>query len=174
MTRVSVVQTARTQRRSTMNWSEVLADPSLQDLPYKIETNGLGQIVMTPASNRHGQQQLHLGRMLMDLKPEGDVQVECSINTPSGVKVADVAWYSKQFIATHGDATPFEQAPELCIEVCSPSNSSRELEEKMRLYFEQGAKEVWFCSDEGQLEFHTNAGQVDSSDIFPGFPMSVE
>jgi len=157
-----------------MNWSEVLADPSLQDLPYKIETNGLGQIVMTPASNRHGRFQVEISYQLRERISEGRVQVECSVSTEHGVKVADVAWYSEQFIATQGDATPFEQAPELCIEVCSPSNSRRELEEKMRLYFEQGAKEVWFCSDEGQLEFHTNAGQVDTSDLFPGFPVSVK
>jgi len=158
-----------------MNWSDVLADPSLQNLPYKIETNGLGQIVMTPASNRHGNLQVHLSKMLLDLQQGGgDVQVECSISTPNGVKVADVAWYSDQFIAAHGDATPFEQAPELCIEVCSPSNSRRELEEKMRLYFGQGAQEVWFCSNEGQLEFHAIAGQIDASNLFPGFPASIK
>jgi len=157
-----------------MNWSDVIADPSLQDLPYKIETNSLGQIVMTPASNRHGQLQLHLGKMLMDLQPGGDVQVECSINTPNGVKVADVAWYSEQFIAIHGDATPFEQAPELCIEVCSPSNSQRELVEKMQLYFEQEAQEVWFCSDDGLLEFYSIAGQEETSSLIPGFPVSIE
>ncbi|RME59856.1 Uma2 family endonuclease, partial [Candidatus Parcubacteria bacterium] len=33
-----------------MKWSEVLADPTLQDLPYKIELNEWEQIVMTPAS----------------------------------------------------------------------------------------------------------------------------
>jgi len=37
-----------------MNWSEVIADSCLQDLPYKIELNQHGAIVMTPASNRHG------------------------------------------------------------------------------------------------------------------------
>ncbi len=30
-----------------MNWAEVVAHPSLQDLPFKIETNENGQIVMT-------------------------------------------------------------------------------------------------------------------------------
>ncbi len=37
-----------------MNWSEVIADRSLHDLPYRIEMNGYGQIVRTPISNRHG------------------------------------------------------------------------------------------------------------------------
>ena len=31
-----------------MNWQEVCADPHLRDLPYKIELNERGQILMTP------------------------------------------------------------------------------------------------------------------------------
>lgn len=31
-----------------MNWQEVCADPHLLDLPYKIELNERGQILMTP------------------------------------------------------------------------------------------------------------------------------
>ena len=30
-----------------MQWAEVLRDPSLQDLPYKIELNEWGQVVMS-------------------------------------------------------------------------------------------------------------------------------
>lgn len=37
-----------------MTWEEVCADPSLQDLPYKIELNRWGKIVMGPASRHHG------------------------------------------------------------------------------------------------------------------------
>ena len=36
-----------------MKWQEVLEDKSLQDLPYKIELNAWGQIVMSPAKVRH-------------------------------------------------------------------------------------------------------------------------
>jgi len=37
-----------------MQWSDVLNDKSLSNLPYKIELNEYGQIVMSPASNQHG------------------------------------------------------------------------------------------------------------------------
>ena len=37
-----------------MQWSDVLEDRSLDNLPYKIEINEWGQIVMSPASNRRG------------------------------------------------------------------------------------------------------------------------
>jgi hypothetical protein len=31
-----------------MQWAEVVEDPNLKDLPYKIELNEYGQIIMTP------------------------------------------------------------------------------------------------------------------------------
>lgn len=34
-----------------MKWQEVCEDKALQDLPYKIELNRWGQIVMSPAKN---------------------------------------------------------------------------------------------------------------------------
>ena len=36
-----------------MNWQEVCADPHLRDLPYKIELNERGQILMTPVRLYH-------------------------------------------------------------------------------------------------------------------------
>jgi hypothetical protein len=38
-------------------WSELCRDPSLEDLPYKIELNAWGKIEMSPASNRPGRLQ---------------------------------------------------------------------------------------------------------------------
>jgi len=157
-----------------MNWSEVIADPCLQDLPYKIELNQYGAIVMTPASNRHGHLQVEIAYLLKTLRPEGRTLTECSVDSPSGVKVADVAWLSVPFVETHGEATPFERAPELCVEILSPSNSRVEMAEKMQLYFDQGAQEIWFCSEAGSLEFHTPASQVETSLLFPEFPQAIK
>ena len=44
-----------------LRWDEVLKDPSLQDLPYKIELNAWGKVEMSPASNRHGRLQMAIG-----------------------------------------------------------------------------------------------------------------
>jgi Uma2 family endonuclease len=156
-----------------MEWSDVIADPSLQDLPYKIELNQYGAIVMTPASNRHGRLQVRISNELLKQSSTGQVQVECSVDTPRGVKVADVTWYSDQFEKRHGDATPYAEAPELCIEVLSPSNSPVEMAEKIQLYFEQGAQEVWLCDEAGKMEFHTPQGESSASALFPGFPPSI-
>lgn len=35
-----------------MNWEEVCADPVLKNLPYKIELNKWGNIVMTPSKKK--------------------------------------------------------------------------------------------------------------------------
>jgi hypothetical protein len=35
------------------HWQHVLQDETLRDLPYKIETNAHGQIVMSPVTKRH-------------------------------------------------------------------------------------------------------------------------
>jgi hypothetical protein len=30
-------------------WQEIVADPALRDIPYKVETNHRGQLVLSPA-----------------------------------------------------------------------------------------------------------------------------
>ncbi len=41
-----------------MEWREVVEHPSLKDLPFKIETNEWGNIMMAPASDACGIYQL--------------------------------------------------------------------------------------------------------------------
>lgn len=152
-----------------MNWNEVISDPCLQDLPYKIELDRYGQIVMSPASNRHSYFQGRISRILEDLGPEGKTLPECSIDTDEGVKVADVAWLSPAFFEAHEFVTPYPLSPDLCIEVISPSNSRKAMEFKRDLFFSQGAKEVWFCDSEGQIEYFLPGRAADSSSLFPNF-----
>ncbi|MEN0109227.1 MAG: Uma2 family endonuclease [Planctomycetota bacterium] len=155
-----------------MQWSDILADPSLQDLPYKIETNQYGQIVMSPASNQQGFLQVEIAAALR-VRATGRVYSEASIDTGRGVKVADVAWCSDAFHAKHGPSDPFPAAPELCVEVRSPSNSRRELDEKRALYFAAGATEVWECDLQGAVTFFGPAGELTDSTLFAGFPKQI-
>jgi hypothetical protein len=37
-----------------MRWADVIDNPLLQNLPFKIELNRWGRIEMSPASNQHG------------------------------------------------------------------------------------------------------------------------
>lgn len=150
-----------------MQWTDVLADSTLRNLPYKIELNEYGKIVMTPASNRHGSVQMRTGRKIWDGLYEGEVITECSVDTDKGVKVADVAWCSPAFIERHGLETPFTEAPEICVEIVSPSNSEREMQEKRALYFARGAKEVWIVSEEGESRFFGPEGERGRSALMP-------
>lgn len=148
-----------------MQWSDVLNDPSLRNLPYKIELDEYGRILMSPASNRHGIQQAKLVKLLAQALQEGEIATECSISTHLGVRVADVVWMSSQFQTKYGEQTPYPQAPELCIEILSPSNSSREMEEKIRLYLGYGAFEVWIVDADGTIALFGAEGKRQQSVI---------
>ncbi len=157
-----------------MIWAEVLADKSLQDLPYKIELNGRGQIVMSPASNRHGLYQTEIAVELKRLGRLGRVITECSVQTADGVKVADIAWMSAAFAKKHGLVTPYRTAPEICVEVVSPSNLKLEIAEKVTLYLAKGAHEMWVCNGQGHMTFHDHSGELAKSKVFPRFPQKIK
>lgn len=134
---------------STLTWADVMANPFLKDLPFKIELNKWGRIEMSPASNQHGRLQYSIGKEL-DRRPGGIVIMECSIATTDGVRVADVAWISDARLASFGDCTPYPHAPEICVEIMSPSNTWGEMHMKAGLYLEAGAEEVWIEALEGE------------------------
>ncbi len=145
-----------------MHWSEIIDDPALQDLPYKIELNKWGVIEMSPASNWHAITQGKLISVLRQYFQFGLLLVECSVQTSDGVRVPDVAWCSDEFIQSHGEATPFPKAPELCIELVSPANSRHEMERKIGLFLEAGALEVWLLSRVG-FEYYGPQGRREHS-----------
>jgi len=93
------------------------------------------------------------------------------MSTADGVRAADVAWASAACMRELGDGTCFVRAPEICVEVLSPSNTKAEIEEKMTLYFDAGAREVWVCAPSGAMTFNGRDGKrLKSSKLCPGFP----
>jgi len=156
-----------------MKWQEVIEHPSLKDLPFKIELNEYGKIEMSPASNRHGRLCSKISLIFVESGKEGEIYLRCSIDTRKGVKVADVAWSSPHFFAQYGEMTPLPVAPEICVEILSPSNSEREMLEKIDLYLAKGAQEVWLCDDDGNLTFDAAQGELQLSRLFPNFPKNI-
>lgn len=146
-----------------MQWSEVVDNPYFENLPFKIELNRYGKIEMTPASNKHGRLQSKISALLERKLKKGEVLIECSIQTTEGVKVADVAWCSKEFIQRHGYATPYQQAPEICIEVVSPSNSKEEMQNKVKFYLAAGAVEVWVVWEQSGVDYYSQSGKLENS-----------
>ena len=151
-----------------MEWSEVIDNPLLKDLPFKIELNRFGKLLMSPTSNKHGIAQSRIGALLTNKHPNGVTISECSIQTPEGTKVADVAWASNAFIEEWGTVTPFPRAPELCVEIVSPSNSREEMQIKTALYLEAGAEEVWIVYIDSHMEIFTAAGPVNNTAFSEG------
>lgn len=152
-------------------WREVVDSPYLRNLPFKLELNENGKVefAMSPATNRHSRWQFRIGALL-ERELGGEASVECSILTHQGVKVADVVWYSAAFLERYGDATPYPQAPELCVEIASPSNSAEELREKTRLYLAAGALEVWIVRVDGAVELYGPEGQRAQSVLGVAIP----
>jgi Uma2 family endonuclease len=155
----------------TAKWQELIENPFFRDVPYKIELNKFGQILMSPASNRHGILQFKVGNKILEKRKSGIIVTECSVLTGEGVRVADVAWLSDEFYAEFGEKTPYPKAPEICVEVKSPANSKGEMEEKIRLYLEKGALEVWIVDEHARINFHTHTGKMRTSKLVPNIKL---
>lgn len=157
-----------------MNWQEVCADTALQDIPYKIELNRWGQIVMSPAKNKHSVYQGLIQSIIQSMIKEGLTYPECPIQTEDNVKVADVVWVSKERYQKIKNDDVCSIAPEICIEIKSSSNTQEEMKFKKELYFKAGAEEFWLCNESGEMSFFNSDGQITNSAIVPNFPASIE
>ncbi len=107
------------------------------------------------------------------LTDRGVIISECSVRTDEGVKVADVAWASERFAERNKGSEPFEEAPEICIEILSPSNTRKEMDEKRELYFARGAEEFWTCNSEGNIRIFGRTGMIRKSNIIKKFPDKI-
>ena len=153
-----------------MQWSDVLADPTLRDLPFKIELNAWGMIEMSPASTWHGRRQTRVIQYLTRRLTSGEIITEPAIQTAIGVRVPDVGWGSADFIKSQANDSPLQLAPELCVEVLSDSNSDAEMAAKRAAYFAAGAQEVWLVADDSTIVVYTKDGLQPSSVIVAEVP----
>jgi Uma2 family endonuclease len=157
-----------------MQWQDVCKHPSLQNLPFKIELNEYGNVVMSPVKVAHSAFQSEISFILQTLLKEGRTLTECAIATRKGTKVADVAWASLAVFKQIQRQAECSIAPEICVEVISFINSTQEMEEKRVLYFEAGAKEFWLCDKHGHLSFFNQEnGRLKHSELVPLFPKKI-
>jgi Uma2 family endonuclease len=74
-------------------------------------------------------------------------------------------------------------APDLCVEIISPSESRQEMEDKVNEYFEAGAQQVWqmfpegvqvivFTSPDAFTAYHAD-DELTGGDLIPGFVCRV-
>ncbi len=158
-----------------MTWEEICADPLLAKLPYRIESDKWGNIVMSPPPGfKHSGYQGKIIVLLSRLLPHGEALGECPVRTAEGVKATDAAWMSHERIQKRPmSSAPCLVAPEICVEVRSPSNSKREITEKFALYFGKEAAECWMCDKDGAITFYDVDGSILHSRICPEFPVKL-
>jgi Uma2 family endonuclease len=101
------------------------------------------------------------------------------------VRKPDVSFTLFERIRKQGKATraklPF--APDLAVEVLSPSNTTAEMEKKLKEYFASGARLVWYIESElktarvftavEKFEDILPAGTLRGGDVLPGFELPL-
>jgi len=102
---------------------------------------------------------------------------------PDTVRGPDMSFVSSVRLAGHRGETFFEGAPDLAVEVLSPSNTRRDMAEKTRDYLAAGARLVWTVESRKEtVTVHapgaepillTGDDRLDGGDVLPGFSVPV-
>lgn len=101
---------------------------------------------------------------------------------PLTIRQPDVSVLSKTRIQSADPESYFEGAPELAVEVVSPSDSAEDLELKVRQYLQSGARQVWIVYPKSKCVHVFSGGDViilhesqmlEGEDLLPGFAVKV-
>lgn len=103
---------------------------------------------------------------------------------PPTVRGPDVAFISVGNLPPQGPARGFwKGAPDLAVEVLSPSNSAAEIQGKVLEYLDAGARLVWVIDPEtrtatvyrsrAEIRLLTGADSLDGGDVLPGFRLPL-
>jgi Uma2 family endonuclease len=155
-------------------WEALCNDQQINNLPYRIDLiNNEGSLLMVPHSNLHSDCQMEIAFLLKKLLPNGKPSVEFALNTGDRVYSIDVCWRSNEWLKKYPPTNITKVAPEICIEVHSPSNTGSEFIKKKNAYFKSGAIEFWICKN-GFMEFWISEDtKAKSSLIIPSFPKTI-
>lgn len=103
---------------------------------------------------------------------------------PDTVRAPDIAFIRQERVADAGRSKGYwKGAPDLAVEVISPSNSVEELEDKIRMWLEAGTRLVWVISPKlstvtvyqslTDIETLTEKDMLNGGDVIPGFEFPV-
>ena len=174
---MSVTTRSRAQQHAfnERRWTEIMSESFVDGSISKIETDREGNVIMSPSAGKdHGDRQAEIVYQLKLLLPKGGVLTECGVSTQEGNKTPDISWISIQHPQfRQPDVKVLNPAPEICVEVLSPSNRPEDIELKKRLYFEEAAQEVWICGLEGEMQFFSPTTELNASKLCPKFPKRI-
>ena len=119
---------------------------------------------MPPPEFAHYQIQRRLRRLLEPAaQGVGEVDIEFAFRAlrEYEYRIADVAFFSMERLDRARKSRYFEGAPEIVIEVLSPSNTADEMLDKEQLCLENGAKEFWVVDPRrNQVKVSTAEGRA--------------
>ena len=142
------------------------------DAPW--ETNGQGQIIMNPPIGlAHAKRADRIAVAMRSLLPDWRLWPEVGIYTADGMKAPHLAVAAPDFAEATDSRGFLVRAPEICVEIMSPSNTWEEMRHKTLLYLAAGAKEVWVCDESGALHFFDGTGERSTSALATGMTGSV-
>lgn len=146
-------------------------------------------IVMLPVKSLHSLVALAVQEMLLSyLKqhPLGRAIREAGYvlsRKPLTVRQPDISVLTNERILATPPNAYFEGAPELAVEVVSPSDSAKDLESEVQQYLRYGAREVWVVYPEVKRihVYRAAAGptildesqSIEGGDVLPGFSVKV-
>jgi len=145
-----------------------------------------------PAGNLHGFIASRIGAYLTIFVTENDLGIVVAAETgfkifqnPDTVRAPDSAFIGREKLAKHGITVKFfPDAPDLAVEVVSPSDKKKDIEEKIQDYLAAGVKLIWIIYPQKQfvavyrqskivsILFETD--ELEGEDVVPNFRLPLE
>ncbi len=168
--------------KTLLSVEEFLRLPEPVDAHYELVEGEL--VTVSPGMFRHNHVRdtvLFLLKLFLQERKLGTVVSEQSFHLfANTIRVPDLA-----FVRT-GRNLPLDElpegAPDLAVEVISPSNTPREIDQRVSDYFSAGCKRVWLVYPEHrEVYIHGLAGVsrrrgdelLEDSELLPGFSVKV-
>ncbi len=106
-----------------------------------------GEIVPVPRPKfKHGELQQRLLELLKELAPAGSyatIELAFRLAPEHDLRAADVGYISRERLLAARESDDLFGAPDLMIEVLSPSNTAREMSGREQLCLSHGCQEFW-------------------------------
>ena len=143
---------------------------------------------MPPPGKQHGVVSSRFGTAIGNYSDEhdhgtvGDNHGYRLESDPDTVRAPDVAWFAPGHPAETVAGYP-ERAPDLVVEIKSPTDTPGMVAERARMWLDFGSREVWYGDPETttvtryrpgqQPEVLTEDDVLDGGDLLPGFSIEV-
>lgn len=149
-------------------------------------------IEMSPASPRHGRIAMRFGALIEQYVRQKNLGTVYAAETgfklqenPDTVRAADAAFIAQSRIPPEGEPEGFWAiAPDLVVEVVSPSDSAQMIQSKVTDWLTAGCRLVWIVYPDNQTvteyrslteaQVLTAAGSLTGGDVLPDFTCPVQ